>query len=177
MSTPGDGLDLALPRLSARVQAGAQHLQGGVNRLAHVGEPRIATLDLPSKAPPELSQIDADPGHMLTLDSSKAPRPLDRPDGVNDQLERVTAQFFLRNTVRLERFVDTDALEWEWSVLRTNDWQAELAEARACRHRDANGEAMPAPTGPINEHMAQRHSLMVDSRWSEQFGRPDPESD
>ena len=166
MTTPSD---LKLSPLSERIQTGAKRLQGGITRLAHIGVPRIKLLEPPADRPLIHTQINPEPDYMCPKQGEA--RSLERPPQLEGHLEAVTSQFFLRNTGRVERFVDTEHLEWEWAILRSTDWQV----VRGCGERDNGIREAMTPRGVIHEHIAQRRSLVVESRWSDQFGRPDPE--
>ncbi len=175
---PSEGAGLTLPPLSAAIQRGARALARGAERLAHVGEPRIDLPDAPleSRVQP-LSTLDLDPDHLTRLRYGEDPRPLERPDGLRDQLERVTPQFHLRDTWRVTRVATPDALEREWVILRDESWRDQLTWAR--RGGDSVRVDLTAHSGrsALDEHVAQRQDLMVKTRWHERFGRPDPSED
>lgn len=142
---------------------------------ARMGEPRIRTLDFSDlKAPPELGQVDPDPANMARLKVTSEPRAVERPDAVWDQLEQVTPQFFLRNTERLERYADEKHLDYlEWRAFRDTTWWDDLDAAHRCSAERADIAPVTA-TQAVLSCMAEQRVLVVETRWHEHFGRPDP---
>lgn len=128
----------------------------------------LVTPDLDTE-PADLSSIDPDPASMLRLKATGAPREVERPDAVEDQIKLITPQFFLRDTHRTERYADAEWLEWQ---SRTYDDRAWL--------RTAGGMPPAAPRAPdlasrvLATEVAERAAVVVETRWHEHFGRPDP---
>src|SRR5690606_36362161 len=112
--------------------------------------------------------------HMARLKVTSEPRAVERPDAVWDQLEQVTPQFFLRNTERLERYADEKHLDYlEWRAFRDVTWWDDLAATHACRVELAD-IAPATATEMVLSSMAEQRVLVVETRWHEHFGRPDP---
>jgi hypothetical protein len=165
---------LRLSRLSARVQAGTRRMGRTVAWAHKVGEPRCLPQRRPLETPVrELSTLDTDPDHLTALNLTTDPRPLDRPNWLEEELTRITPQFFLRNTRRMERHADLRLSEWEYNILRDLDWQADLEAARDLR---PGLRPINAPTGrdALVEQVAQRRKLVIDTPWHQLFGRRDP---
>lgn len=172
----GSAAPLAVPPLSAAIQRGADRLARPITRLAHVGEPRMPLPEPPSidSIARDLSGVDPDPDGMTRIRVGDTPPEMARPDAIESQLGRVTPQFVLRNTQRLTRTADPEHLEREWALLRDESWREELAFARRGGDRvTVNPEALGGRRA-FAQQVAERRKLMVESRWHERFGRPDP---
>lgn len=165
---------LRLSPLTARVLDGARRMGNAAAWAHRVGAPRILPERAPLETPVrELATLDADPDHMTALHFGDDPRPLGRPNWLEDELTRITPQFFLRNTRRMERHADLRLSEWEYNILRDLDWQADLEAARDL----SRGERpINAPTGrdALDEQVALRRKLVVDTPWHQNFGRREP---
>jgi hypothetical protein len=123
--------------------------------------------------PAELAQVDADPGSMLRVKATDDPRPVDRPDAMEDQLACVTPQFFLRNTHRTERYGDPDWLEYQVLTYDDRSWR-EALQPRSRAPRRALGDMPDLASHCLAMEVAEKSLLMVETRWHEHFGRPDP---
>lgn len=153
--------------LAAAARVGAPAFRTNVRDDLPLLEPDLDT------EPADLVRIDADPGSMLRVKATGTPRLVDRPDAMEDQLERVTPQFFLRNTHRTERYGDPVWLDYEVLVYDDRTWTEALRPAPR-----ALAGAMSA-TPDLASHcmameLAERSLLVVSTPWHEQFGRPDP---
>ena len=123
---------------------------------------------------PDLTKIDPDPAGMQTVKVTLEPRGMERPPRVEDDLERCTPQFFLRNTWRLEKYADPNDIEVDYQILReTTDLNAYFEEARRCAFQA--GERHPVLTSEeMRVSVAQRRVLMVETPWHKIFGRVEP---
>ena len=61
-------------------------------------------------------------------------RVVERPDGIDAQLEEKVPQFFLRNIARAERELD-DAMPFDVTATRDREAERQLAELRGLRYR------------------------------------------
>ena len=165
---------LVLPPVSRRVQAGVRRMSRTIAWAQRLGEPRCApplpSIEIRLRA---LAVVDGEPDHMTALRTGAEPRPLDRPGIIEEQLTRITPQFFLRNTRRLERHGDTRISDWEYNVLRDEGWRDDLAASRSLRPAE---RPIDASTGrdALVEQVAQRQKLVVDTPWHQLFGRREP---
>lgn len=134
-------------------------------------KPFEATLDT---EPPELTKIDPDPAGMQRVKVTLEPREMERPARVEDDLERCTPQFFLRNTWRQEKYADPNDIEVDYQILReTTDVQSYLDDARRCAFQA--GEKHPVLTSEeMRVSVAHRRVLMVETQWHQIFGRGEP---
>ncbi len=121
--------------------------------------------------PPDPLHLDPDPASMLRLKTTSEPVPLERPDATEDQIKGITPQFFLRNTHRAERYADPDWLEYERLVYDEREWRDLGARQRAIAQRPPTPELS---SQRFAIEVAERGRLMVETRWHEHFGRPDP---
>ena len=172
--TDPEAATLTLPPISRRVQAGVRHMARTITWAHRLGEPRCAP-PLPSVEIRlrDLAVVDGEPDHMTAIHTGGEPRPLDRPSAIEEQITRITPQFFLRNTRRLERHADTRISDWEYNLLRDDGWREDLAAARSLGPAE---RPIDAPTGrdALVEQVAQRQKLVVDTPWHQLFGRREP---
>lgn len=170
--------DLELPSNSRRIQASADAIGENARRAVALGEPRIRTFESEIDTEPlPLAQVDPEPAHMSRLKVTEEPRRIERPDEMYDQLDERTPQFILRNTPRLERYADPEYLDFlTWVEVRDLSWQQVIEAAR----RGGIRVHQPLPdtaSQQVAAHVAQSRVLMVETRWHEHFGRPDPVAD
>ncbi len=123
--------------------------------------------------PADLRQLDADPGSMLRVKATGEPRAVERPDAMEDQLECVTPQFFLRNTHRNERYGDPDWLDYQVLTYDDRAWTEALKPGLRAPPR-ALSDMPDLASHRLAMEVAEKSLLMVETRWHEQFGRPDP---
>ena len=155
-----------------RIRRACDHLGRGP-RLPPPVSAALARLDPELVRPPQTLDQVADPDAMTCLRPGADPRPLGRPDAVEDQLTQRTPQFFLRHTRRVERAADPDHLDRVWRPLRDLDWAADLGWSRTC-----GPPREPAPvlaSAALGMHVAEHRALVVETRWPTIYGRPDPE--
>lgn len=186
-SPPGDTPRGASPALSPtpplppltpttrRIQAHTAAMSRRLNRSEAIGRPRIDGVidDALLRTPPELARLGPDPADAMTRIKTGQIRDLDRPDALVDQLARITPQFTLRNTARIERFADPTWIETTTRPIRdVNFWQDVTDAARCAVERPD----LAPETSSIRLAMllAEREVVMVETRWNEVFGRPDP---
>ncbi len=105
---------------------------------------------------------------MLRLDPD-AHRAVERPDAMEDQLRTITPQFFLRHTHRVQRLGDPDWLDFEHLEAHTSPVQ-DRAPPRLERFAGLQESASLENARQV----ALRRSLVVETRWPERFGLPDP---
>ncbi|MCB9525650.1 MAG: hypothetical protein H6702_20050 [Myxococcales bacterium] len=172
----GPAAPLSVPPLSAAIQRGAERLARPVTRLAHVGEPRMPLPEPPTvhSVVRDLSGVDPDPDGMTRIRIGDTPAEMARPDAIEAQLGRVTPQFTLRNTHRLSRAADPEHLEKEWALLRDESWREGLELARRGGDRVTVDPQAHSGRLAFEQQVAERRRLVVESRWHERFGRPDP---
>jgi hypothetical protein len=169
--------------LSRRIGAAAQRLSARHpdHAAARLGRMRIRPVEVTlDTTPPDLTRIDPDPAHIQRCKVTEDPKPLERPPAVDDQLEVITPQFFLRNTERLERYADVEWLEFEAKRIRDDDVAGALEDARRCTFERPDPRAELA-SARMRVNVAERRVLMLDTPWSDSFGRREvvarPESD
>ena len=121
---------------------------------------------------PPLERIDPDPEHLTRLKATTA-REVDRPPAINKALTRVVPQFFLRNTDRVERYASTRHLEFTGRELINLDFLDDVEAARRC-HFDRFDLRFESSSLLVAMLLAERNVVMVETRWHEVFGRPDP---
>ncbi len=169
-------MDLKLPPLSARIQKNAARMTRPHNIGAALVNPLESMVkDLSPEARP-IQRANLDPDAMSRYHLSDESPVLERPDVVWDQLEEVTPQFFLRNTFRARMYADPEELMYSHLELRSLEWANDMAFARTCSFE--KGTVYPDTSSDLlREHMAQRHELVVQTRWTDGFGRPDPSDD
>lgn len=185
MTAPGDrrepspAADSApLPPLAPLSRRIAHHSAAMGRLLARceaTGEPRIDGVADPSlvRPPVELAQLGPDPADAISVIKPGRTRELERPDALADQLELRTPQFFLRNTARIERYGDPTWIETTYRPVRDLDYWDDLDFAR-------RGATEPLELDPDTSSIrlamvvAERRVVMVETRWNEVFGRPDP---
>ncbi len=128
----------------------------------------LITPDLDTE-PADLRRVNADPESMLRIKATGEPRAVGRPDVIEDQIREITPQFFLRDTQRAERYGDAESLEWGTLTYADRSW----ARARfgLSREREAR---VDLASRVLAMEVAQRSALVVETRWHEHFGRPDP---
>ncbi len=147
-------------------------------RLARAAPLGSAREDLPvfrpelDTEPAAIEVVDGEPAHMLRLKATEAPRMVDRPDAIEDQIREVTPQFFLRNTSRTERAADPEWMDWGWRRFAPADRWSGLDEARSAGR--AREEAPPLASTVFAIEVASRRDVVLEARWHERFGRPDP---
>lgn len=159
--------------VSARVQRDA-FAMARVGRVAErLAEPRLrpfkAAIDVRVR---DLARVDPDPDALLRLKAGRPPRAVERPDDLDEQLACATPQFFLRNTQRGERSADPEWLERSYVVVRDTTWQAALAAARRGGFREPRAPELASTR--LAMLMAERRVVMLEARWHELHGRPDP---
>lgn len=166
----------ALPLFERSRYIGERAWAMGANlrRAETVGEPRIAR-PRPPLVPerPLPVKLGPDPAGEMSRLKPDATRPVERPPEVEEQLAERTPQFFLRNTMRVERYGDPDWIETiRRPVRETDHWEA-AGEAARCGAERPDVDPDTAST-VLDMHLAERRVVMVESRWHEIFGRPDP---
>ncbi len=165
---------LPLFERSARIGAHARAMGENLRRAEATGEPRIAR-PRPPLVPerPLPVKLGPDPAGEMSRLKPDVSRPVERPHAVDEQLTIRTPQFFLRNTMRLERYADPDWIETHRRTVReTAHWDDARAAAR-CGSERLDLDVDTAST-VLDMHLAERRVVMVESRWQEVFGRPDP---
>ncbi len=172
-----DAPPLVLFPLSRRIQReidqlSARHPDVAASRIAAI---RMNPFELRIDPEPQaLTQCDPDPAHMQRLKVTEEPRPIERPARTEDDLERCTAQFILRNTWRMEAYANPDELELRPKSVREIGQLDDYYDlARRCAF--AAGERTPALTSDeLRVSVAQRRVLMVETPWHTIFGRAEP---
>lgn len=166
---------LELAPVSRRIQRGVDAMCGALTRSDAIGRPRIRFHTPIEPRDHEMARIDPDPAHMSRLKVTEAPREIERPASTWEAFERLTSQFILRNTHRIERYTDMSLYEY----VRVADGRLRLARLVALLAEALAGAEPPIgqPLGSAGAHAwrAEREVLMGATRWSELFGRPDPE--
>lgn len=168
--------DLELPRTTRAILAGCARLERRHPERAaeRIGRVRIHPVepDLDT-TPPDLTKIDTDPAHMQGVKVTEEPRTMERPDRVADDLDLRSPQFTLRNTWRLEKYADTQSLDFERKDLSVASLAGYLDEARRCHFE--RPDITPSLTSEeIRVSVALRRVLMIETRWSSIFGRAEP---
>ncbi|MCB9551812.1 MAG: hypothetical protein H6705_07995 [Myxococcales bacterium] len=181
MSAPSDrqpAPGAALPPLapiSRRIGEAAAAMTRLGERLETLAAPRIdGVADETLVRPPvELAQIGPDPADAISRIKPGRSRDLDRPDAMVDQLKVVTPQFFLRSTARLERYADPSWIETTTRPVRDFGFWDDIAAASRCAGERPD---LAPETSSIRLAMllAEREVVMIETRWNEVFGRPDP---
>lgn len=164
---------LAPTRLSRVIAAAAERMSARAPDVAaaRIGRLKMRPIEVTlDTEPADLAQFDPDPASFQVCKVTQEPRAIERPDVVVDQLERVTPQFFLRNTERLERYADPDFVEFDARPVRDADANDFLATARRCGV-DRPDLTEDLASVQLRVNLAQRRALMIDSAWSESFGR------
>ncbi len=164
---------LAPGRLSRVIAAAAERMSARSPDVAaaRIGRLRMRPVEVTlDTEPPDLAQFDPDPASFQVCKVTQEPRPIERPDILDDQLERVTPQFFLRNTERLERYADPDFVEFDARPVRDADVDDFLTAARRCGV-DRPDLTEDLASVQLRVNVAQRRALMLDTAWSESFGR------
>lgn len=177
MSPP---LELTPFSLSERIRRELEHLArrsdqtfGPNGRMGSVGSPRIRPFAITiDSVVTDLGRLD-DPNRMMIGVGGTEPRETERPSAIDDQLEERTPQFTLRNTARLERFASEEFIEIEWAVVRDMAYKEDLQRARRCE-RVRVVLAGRTSSDVVRTQLAEKRSLMVDTTWSEVFGRTEP---
>lgn len=151
----------AMTRLAARCEAIARPRIDGV-----VDESLLRT-------PPELARLGPDPADAMARIKTGRTRDLERPDAMVDQQKVITAQFFLRNTARLERYADPTWIETTTRPVRDVDFWKDVNDASRCavERPDLSPETSSIRLAML---LAEREVVMIETRWNEVFGRPDP---
>lgn len=141
---------------------------------AKVGRIRFQTFEPTLDTEPlDLTRIDVDPAHMQRLKVTEAPKPLERPDRVEDDVRNCTPQFILRNTWRMQMYGDPESLEFNHPSMATEPIGDYLEDARQCRFE--RGNTTPSLTSDeLRVSVALRRVLMVETRWNSIFGRAEP---
>ena len=163
--------DLQLFPLSKRIQDHLSKMALGSRRLAHVSEPRIGLKVIIESKIRELSAFDFTNEPITRLKVFGEGRDIERPDAIDDALTEQTAQFFLRNTHRFERYADERILEYD------------LIDTELARLDSLEIPAKLEPTLTLGElgnaslHRiwAERDTLMLHTDWATLYGRPDLE--
>lgn len=162
---------------SVRIQRAAQEMAGAIDRAVAIGAPKIHPIEVIEARDYELAAVDPDPANMSRLKVTKPPREIDRPPSTWEAFERITPQFFLRNTHRIERYADQSLYEYT----RVSDGRASLARIQAlveaARAASAGDVTAPLSSAEVHAARAERAVLMVATPWSDHFGRPDPQAD
>lgn len=168
----------ALPPLTPLSRRIAHHSAAMGRLLARceaTGEPRIDGVADPTlvRPPTELARLGPDPADAISQIKPGRTRDLQRPDALEDQLDLRTPQFFLRNTARLERFGDPTWIETTYRPVRDVAYWDDLDFARrgAIEPLDVDPDTSSIQLAMV---VAERHVVMVETRWNEVFGRPDP---
>lgn len=156
------------------IGARARAMGAAIRRAEAVGQPRIA------RRPPELVperplpvKLGPDPAGEMSRLKPDVSRPVERPPETEDHLALRTPQFFLRNTMRLERYGDPDWIEVIRRPVRDRGHWDDLRDAARCAVRRPDLDADTAST-VLDMCLAERRVVMVETRWHEVFGRPDP---
>lgn len=164
-----------LAPLSRRIAHHADAMGRLLARCEATGEPRIDGIADESlvRPPVELAQIGPDPADAISRIKPGRTRELERPNALDEQLEQRTPQFFLRNTARLERYGDPSWIETTYRPLRSVDHWSDLDFARqgAVEAIDLEPDTSSIRLAIV---VAERRVVMVETRWNEVFGRPDP---
>lgn len=160
--------------LSLFIGERAWAMGAAMRRAEAVGEPRIA------REPPELVperplpvKLGPDPAGEMSRLKPDVSRPVERPPETEDQLALRTPQFFLRNTMRLERYGDPDWIETIRRPVREITHWDDLRDAARCAVERPELDPETAST-VLDMLLAERRVVMVETRWHEVFGRPDP---
>lgn len=166
--------DLELFPRSRFIGERARAMGANLRRAEAVGAPRIG-LPQPELVPerPLPVKLGPDPAGDMSRLKPGAVRDVGRPDALEDQLAIRTPQFFLRNTLRLELYADPDWIETVRTPLRPTGHWGDVQEAARCGPPRPRLDADTAST-VLDMHLAERRVVMVESRWHEVFGRPDP---
>lgn len=176
MADRGDPPEAALQpsRTSDRIRAGAAHMTGAIDRLDHVGRPRLPVVIDDGIAPerPPLARLGPDPAGEMSRLKPDTTRPVQRPHTIDEQLRVITPQFFLRNTARLERYGDPDWIETIRRPVRDVRFWDDLDQAGGCRFERADFE-VDTSSVRLAMLLAERRVVMIETRWHEVFGRPD----
>lgn len=172
------GASPPLPPLTATTRRIHTHTAAMSHRLAQseaIGRPRIDGVidDALLRTPPELARLGPDPADAMTRIKTGRTRDLDRPDALVDQLACITPQFTLRNTARLERYADPTWIETTTRPIRDVHFWQDVTDAARCAVERPD---LAPETSSIRLAMllAEREVVMVETRWNEVFGRPDP---
>ena len=136
---------------------------------------RVAPLIIDSTAR-DPTFVESDPAQYLILETTGEPRPLERPVATDDHLGEVTPQFTLRNTHRMDMYASETALDLEWRIVRDEEWRNDIARARQCTHQRPQWWSAFG-TDHFAAYMANKRAVVIDNRWHETFGKPDPQSD
>lgn len=164
-------MQLTLSSLSARIQAAAERLQSDYRLgAALVGPLESVVVELAPEAAP-ISQLD--PSIIDRYSGGGEPPILERPDSVETHMGQSTPQFFLRNTWRARLYADTEDLLYVDRTLRSFEWREEISAARTCFFEKPNLN-FASSSQLMREQVALRHEIMVNTRWVDSFGRPDP---
>lgn len=152
----------------------AQAMGANLRRAEATGQPRIGR-PRPPLVPerPLPVKLGPDPAGEMSRLKPDVSRPVERPYEVEEQLAIRTPQFFLRNTMRLERYADPDWIETSRRSVRDTAHWADAREAARCGPARPELDLDTAST-LLDMHLAERRVVMVESRWQEVFGRPDP---
>jgi hypothetical protein len=122
---------------------------------------------------PKPIQHFVEPGRMLRLKVTEAPRAVERPAETDDQLAEATPQFILRNTDRLELDAYTDQLiHAEYKAYRDVLPWDDVTAVHRCERPPLD------PAEELSSHkiallLAERRVVMVETAWHELYGRPD----
>lgn len=139
-----------------------------------IGAPRIARPGPPlvPERPP-INRLGEDPAGEMSRLKPDVTRPVERPYAVEEQLEIQTPQFFLRNTMRLERYADPDWIETDTREVRDLGYWDDITDAARCA---VERPSLTPDTASVLHAMllAERRVVMIETRWHEVFGRPDP---
>lgn len=152
----------------------ARAMGENLRRAEATGEPRIARPRAPMVAERPLPvKLGPDPAGEMSRLKPDVSRPVERPYEVDEQLAIRTPQFFLRNTMRIELYGDPDWIETTRRHVRHTDHWDTVGEAARCGPARPELDVDTAST-LLDMHLAERRVVMVESRWQEVFGRPDP---
>lgn len=125
------------------------------------------------RPPVELARLGPAPDDAMTRIKTGRTRDFERPDAIVDQLERITPQFFLRNTARVERYADPNWIETSTVTVRDFGHWDDVRDAARCA-TERPGFDPETSSVRLAMLLAEREVVMVETRWNEVFGRPDP---
>jgi len=159
--------------LSRRIADGVARMSHAVTCMEEIGAARMGVADESiAREMPDVHLLDPDPDQMARIKVGRV-RDVERPFEIDEQLEINTPQFFLRHTHRVERFADDRWLEYTYDKIRDLSYRDDLRDVHRCEF-DKWTDKIDFSSMKIAQYLADRRALMVDTRWREVFGRPDP---